>query len=133
MRPLFTTNNAKFAKFAIATVAASSALGWMALQLVQSAPPSNNNDKNSKMSQDEAMVRAMIQNAQSSTWQENVENAVMAQERFVLPGRGNSQDQERFLQDISKKRNEIMRKQQEFEQQEEKDQTEIFTTTWKKE
>eukprot|EP00566_Odontella_aurita_P035458 CAMPEP_0113547166 /NCGR_PEP_ID=MMETSP0015_2-20120614/12208_1 /TAXON_ID=2838 /ORGANISM="Odontella" /LENGTH=83 /DNA_ID=CAMNT_0000447697 /DNA_START=520 /DNA_END=771 /DNA_ORIENTATION=+ /assembly_acc=CAM_ASM_000160 len=39
------------------------------------------------MSRDEAVVRAMVENARNSTWRENLENAASAQERFALPGR----------------------------------------------
>lgn len=36
---------------------------------------------------EQARVLAMIENAQASTWRENINNATVAQERFMLPGR----------------------------------------------
>lgn len=121
-----------FAKFAVATVACSSLVGWAALQLLLPLPNTNNTTHGKEsMTHDEAMVRAMIQNAQSSTWQENLENAAMAQERFVLPGRGHSATQEEFLQDIKQKSHAMMRE-NEAKKKEREEQVEIFSTTWKK-
>lgn len=39
------------------------------------------------LSQEEARLRAMIEQAKESNWKENLDNAVQAQEYFMLPGR----------------------------------------------
>ena len=81
-----------FTKFAAGTVVASGLAGWACLSFVEQLNPDATADPNHRdarnageMSRDETLVRAMIQNAKESTWRENLSNAVMAQERFVLP------------------------------------------------
>ena len=90
MRRLSGTN---CAKFAAATFGASIGLGYACLLYVERMNPNATADVNANAtsdappSRDEALVRAMIQNAKESSWQENLSNAIMAQERFVLPER----------------------------------------------
>jgi hypothetical protein len=86
------------------------------------------------MTSDEAMLHAMIENAKTSTWQENIENASMAQSRFMLPGSTSSGDEkdrhDRFINDITHRRDEIM-EQEEARKKEEKERVERFST-WKR-
>ena len=63
------------------------------------------------MSQDELLLRAMIENAKSSTMKENLENAAMAQKNFMMipfdqSVTNDSQDQ-KFIQKIVKRSDEI--------------------------
>ena len=95
MRRLSGTN---FAKFAAASFGASIGLGYACLLYVERMNPNATADVNANAasdappSRDEALVRAMIQNAKESSWQENLSNAIMAQERFVLPERHPARD-----------------------------------------
>ena len=79
------------------------------------------------MTLDEARVRAMIENAQSSSWQQNLDNAGLAQDYVMLPGR--NQKLPPFMKDIDRRSREILRQQhQEFaKEQKGKDTT---TTMW---
>jgi hypothetical protein len=47
----------------------------------------SNDPNQTKMTMDEARLIAMLENAKESSSKENVENAVNAQEQFMLPGR----------------------------------------------
>lgn len=73
----------------------------------------NSDDNNIKvMSQDETLVRAMVENAKSSTPRENLENAAMAQKNFMLipfdqSVVGNEKNDRYFLQQIARKSEEI--------------------------
>ena len=79
------------------------------------------------MTLDEARVRAMIENAQSSSWQQNLDNAGLAQDYVMLPGRHPKVPP--FMKDIDRRSREILRQQhQEFaKEQKGKDTT---TTMW---
>lgn len=63
------------------------------------------------MSQDELLVRAMIENAKSSTMKENLENAAMAQKNFMLipfdQSVANDKKDQTFIQKIVKRSDEI--------------------------
>jgi len=48
---------------------------------------SEKNNKAEGIGWEEARVRAMVENAQKSTWKQNLKIAMDAQERFMLPGR----------------------------------------------
>jgi hypothetical protein len=98
------------------------------------SPPQNSiGEIQDDMTRDEAMLRAMIENAKSSTWQENIENASMAQSRFMLPGSSSSgsekDHQERFIKDISQRRDEMMEREKNRKRIE-KERVERFST-WK--
>ena len=61
------------------------------------------------MTDDQAMVHAMVQNAKSASLRENLENAAIAQEKFMfVQSNGNDVKQERLLDKI-RKRSEQMR------------------------
>lgn len=65
--------------------------------------------KKQPMSLEEAKLRAMIENAQTSSWQENLENASSAQAQFMLPGRPMKKPD--FMEQIDKRSVEIMNEQ----------------------
>ena len=61
------------------------------------------------MSQNEAMVRAMVQNAKTSSVKENLENAVMAQEKFMFAQSNRNDMKQSVFLDRIKKRSDEMR------------------------
>lgn len=123
-----------FAKFAAGIMVSFGFAGALTLKLVAQPPPAESRGSVEDMTRDEAMLRAMIENAKTSTWQENIENASMAQSRFMLPGSassGSEKDrQDRFIHDISQRRDEIMER-EEARKREEKERVERFST-WKR-
>jgi hypothetical protein len=79
------------------------------------------------ISRHEAQVQAMIENARNSSWRQNLENAVDAQERFVLPNRHREENVPEYLQKIDERSNEILIVQEEEERNREK----IGTRFWR--
>ncbi|VEU44663.1 unnamed protein product [Pseudo-nitzschia multistriata] len=71
-----------------------------------------------KMSLEEARLIAMVENARESSWRENIENAVNAQEQFMLPGRRQQgKNLNSLMEKIDKRSQEIIRDQhQEIDQ-----------------
>mmetsp|Transcript_32772 Transcript_32772/g.33123 ORF Transcript_32772/g.33123 Transcript_32772/m.33123 type:complete len:151 (+) Transcript_32772:2-454(+) len=66
----------------------------------------NKRNTKQKMTIEEARLIAMLENAKESSWQENVENAVDAQEHFVLPGR--QRNVPKFMDKIDQRSFEIL-------------------------
>ena len=62
-----------------------------------------------KMTMDGARLIAMLENAKESSSKENVENAVHAQEQFMLPGR--HRNVPKFMDKIDRRSLEILKKQ----------------------
>lgn len=87
------------------------------------------------MTVERARLQAMIENAQQSTWQENIDNATMAQERFMLPGRPHHDkngEPPAFMKKIEARSQEIMQqheKRMELERQKEK-RRKLTTKMW---
>lgn len=73
----------------------------------------------------------MVENAQKSTWKENLNNAFDAQERFMLPGRNHGTDP-KFVQKIDQRCDELL-KQQEKREKRRKEQHENATDDERKE
>lgn len=69
-------------------------------------------DPKEKMSFEEARLIAMLENAKESSWQQNLENAVDAQNQFMLPNQ--QQENPDFIGRINKRSLEILRKQHEI-------------------
>jgi hypothetical protein len=69
---------------------------------------------------EQARLRAMIENAKSSTWQENLNNALVAQEKFML-GNERGEKNPKFMKEIDQRSHQLMEEQQEKIQQEMKD------------
>mmetsp|Transcript_21595 Transcript_21595/g.45168 ORF Transcript_21595/g.45168 Transcript_21595/m.45168 type:complete len:164 (+) Transcript_21595:82-573(+) len=67
----------------------------------------------------EAQLKAMVENAKKSSWKENLENAVDAHSRFMLPGiAGKGEDTPEYVKKIDERSEEILRKQEEKKEQE---------------
>ena len=69
----------------------------------------SNDPNQTKMTMDEARLIAMLENAKESSSKENVENAVNAQEQFMLPGR--HRNVPKFMDKIDRRSLEILKKQ----------------------
>lgn len=69
-------------------------------------------------SRNEAQLAAMVENAKSSSWQDNLRNASDAQQRFMLPGRqiDNGADMPEYVKRIDERSQAILR--EEIERQE---------------
>jgi hypothetical protein len=141
-----------FAKFAVATFGASIGLGYACLLYVERINPNATADitttatiTDAPPSRDVALVRAMVQNAKESSWRENLSNAIMAQERFVLPERHPARSRDTDIEErgetkqasprdlFMKKIGERLEEQQaqfvQRKQQREED-AEFFSTSW---
>jgi hypothetical protein len=77
------------------------------------------------MSQDEARLRAMIEHAKESNWKENLDNAVQAQEHFMLPGRSGAQP--KFADKIDDRSQEMIREDRKQRLQEKKATTRFWS------
>ena len=96
-----------------ATLTAFSILGmasWKMMEPLDSESNISDRQKRKVMSLEEARLRAMIENAKDSSWKENLDNAVTAHERFMLPGRQNGVPE--FVKNIDKRSQEILKDQQ---------------------
>ena len=92
-----------FPTFVAASLLSSCMVGWICFEGVSRTKPTSfdeySNDhtfgqkQQNSMSRDEAMVRAMIENARDSSASENISNAILAHERFVLPEQIRSRNQ----------------------------------------
>jgi len=91
------------------------------------------------MGPEEARVRAMVEHAQASSWEENLQTAARAQERFMLPGRFGREESSEFVRKIDRRAERIMindrrRRQEEEERQKQEKQSSKEATTiqfWK--
>ena len=72
-------------------------------------------DSDHALTQTEAQLAAMIENARNSTWRQNIENAVDAHERFVLPNRNVDEGREvpKYVQNIDERSRELMEEEEE--------------------
>lgn len=59
----------------------------VAIPIMDPSLPPENSLHDRKMSVEEARLVAMVENAKASTWKENLQNAVDAQDQMMLPGR----------------------------------------------
>ncbi|KAG7374795.1 hypothetical protein IV203_013890 [Nitzschia inconspicua] len=59
------------------------------------------------MSIEQARLRAMIENAQQSSWQQNLDNALVAQEKFLL-GNERGEKSPEFMKKIEARSKELM-------------------------
>ena len=69
----------------------------------------SNDPNQTKMTMDEARLIAMLENAKESSSKENIDNAVNAQEQFMLPGRHCNVP--KFMDKIDLRSSEILQKQ----------------------
>jgi hypothetical protein len=59
------------------------------------------------LTMEQARLRAMIENAQQSTWQENLDNALIAQEKFML-GNERGEKEPEFMKKIEARSQELI-------------------------
>ena len=105
---------------ATALVGGSALVGVILFQMIDGGRDEKDfkRDPKQKMSLEEARFIAMLENAKESSWRENVENAVNAQEQFMLPGR--QLKDPKLMDRIDRRSLEILRNQHEKIDQEEK-------------
>ena len=84
---------------------------WNVVDFFEGPSPKDNTTQKQPMTLEEARLRAMIENAQTSTWQENLDNAASAQEHFMLPGRSHPTPD--FMTKIDQRSLEILKEQHE--------------------
>jgi uncharacterized membrane protein YebE (DUF533 family) len=113
------THPRNFPKFASVVMLTSGMIGFGVMKVVANKREGNVRQHDNleqlhdrPMSQDESLVRAMIENAKSSTPMENLENAVTAQNNFMIPFHG-EQDTKLFTR-IKGKSKEIRQASEEF-------------------
>jgi hypothetical protein len=82
-------------------------VSWQVMEYLEG--PTTKDSQKQPMTMEEAKVRAMIENAQTSSWQENLDNAASAQQHFMLPGRPHGTPN--FMMKIDKRSLEIMKEQ----------------------
>lgn len=80
-------------------------ISWGVMDLLEELPEGDPSKR--PMTLEQARLRAMIENAQTSSWQENLDNAASAQAQFMLPGRPMKKPD--FMQEIDKRSMEIMK------------------------
>ena len=108
----------------VATVGGFTFVGllcWNVLEFLEGPQQQQQQQQSSKpqpMTLEEARLRAMIENAQTSSWQENLDNAASAQEHFMLPGRSHPTPD--FMTKIDQRSLEIMKEQHEALEREKK-------------
>ena len=69
---------------------------------------------------EQARLQAMIENAKSASWQENLNTALVAQEKFML-GNERGEKNPKFMKEIDRRSYQLMKEQQEKLQQERKE------------
>mmetsp|Transcript_2065 Transcript_2065/g.3255 ORF Transcript_2065/g.3255 Transcript_2065/m.3255 type:complete len:137 (+) Transcript_2065:39-449(+) len=81
--------NHRFSVFVVGTLAASIGTGWVSYSIIENrkhVPEEEDPSTESRqLTAEEARLRAMIENAQNSSFEENMSNALQAHERFMLP------------------------------------------------
>jgi hypothetical protein len=99
----------KFPLFVAGTLIGSLAMGWISWSFFKNNYIEEEWDSNNKRARtlQEAQLQAMIENAHNSTWQENLDNALEAQKRFMLPNRRHSEPA--FLKKIEQRSREILK------------------------
>mmetsp|Transcript_15845 Transcript_15845/g.23185 ORF Transcript_15845/g.23185 Transcript_15845/m.23185 type:complete len:154 (+) Transcript_15845:105-566(+) len=110
-------NRTHFPKVAAAVTLFSGLFGYGIMQIVDRRRESNlkvyeeQQNRSQIITENESLVRAMIENAKSSTPRENLENAAMAQKNFMLlpfdSSVVNESEDQKFLQKIVQRGEEI--------------------------
>ncbi|GAX29059.1 hypothetical protein FisN_7Hu349 [Fistulifera solaris] len=96
----------KFPLFVAGTLIGSLAIGWISWSVFKRNYVVEEWDSKRARTFQEAQLQAMIENAHNSTWQENLDNAMEAQKRFMLPNRRHSEPA--FLKKIEQRSREIL-------------------------
>ncbi len=81
-------------------------------------------------SRNEAQLVAMVENAKSSSWQDNLRNASDAQQRFMLPGRDvdNGADTPEYVKRIDERSQAMLREEIERREKERLDEDDSTRT-----
>ena len=115
---------------AVATVGTTTMTGFV---LMKATEKTSSVQQRRPLSTREAHFRAMIEDAQESTWRENLENAAMAQEHTMMVNgvKGDQAVASSFLKKIDARSRKILRQDQEFwkQKKEFEKQKEVFATT----
>jgi len=103
---------------AVATVGTTTMVGVVLLNTIVVAPISDQTSHYRQLTIREARFQAMIENAQQSTWRENLQNASLAQENLMKQRRVGNQHQggeaSTFMNKIHGRGKEIIRQNQEY-------------------
>jgi hypothetical protein len=78
------------------------------------------NQTQHRPSENALLLNAMLETARDSSWQENLQHAVEAQEYFMIPGRKGGETSQ-VMQRIQAKRNDLQMKQDEKRKLEKED------------
>ena len=117
-----------FPAFVVGTLVGSLALGWVSWSFFQRNHIVEELDSTKPArTLKEAQIQAMIENANNSTWQENLDNALQAQKRFMLPNRRHSEPA--FFKKIEQRSREILEEEETKTRQEQEAQKE--SNFWK--
>ena len=90
-------------------------------------PPDNVDFNTKKMTMEEARLAAMVENARKSSWKENLDNALQAQDQFMLPGQFEKPE---FMDKIEKRGLEIMKSQHDRIERQEEEKRKETTKFW---
>lgn len=90
-------------------------------------PPDNVDFNTKKMTMEEARLAAMVENARKSSWKENLDNALQAQDQFMLPGQFEKPE---FMDKIDKRGLEIMKSQHDRIERQEEEKRKETTKFW---
>mmetsp|Transcript_9033 Transcript_9033/g.12816 ORF Transcript_9033/g.12816 Transcript_9033/m.12816 type:complete len:159 (-) Transcript_9033:1242-1718(-) len=107
-----------FPKFVATTISTCVLVGYGCYSYIESLDKSTERhatvrrEHPHELTQDEAVLRAMIENARESTWEQNLSNALHAHERFVLPGHKDNEEDPKYVKQILERSDELMDKQQ---------------------
>eukprot|EP00527_Entomoneis_sp_CCMP2396_P006059 CAMPEP_0198144152 /NCGR_PEP_ID=MMETSP1443-20131203/13606_1 /TAXON_ID=186043 /ORGANISM="Entomoneis sp., Strain CCMP2396" /LENGTH=150 /DNA_ID=CAMNT_0043807503 /DNA_START=141 /DNA_END=593 /DNA_ORIENTATION=+ len=88
-------------------------------------PPDNVDFDINKMTIEEAKVAAMVENSRTSSWKENLNNALEAQDQFMLPG-AKFNNKPKFMDKVEKRSLEIMKSQHDWIDRENEEKHERF-------
>lgn len=116
---------------AVATVGTTTMTGVVLLKVTDNNPYVQ--EERRPLSTREAHFRAMVENAQESSWRANLQNVAMAQEQrmMMIGGKGDQGQVSKFVAKLNARGREILHQDQEYWRQnkEYEDQQKLFTTT----
>lgn len=96
--------------FSSVSLGISMVAGWICFSLVERRKPPLKIEESSSKSHEQLRFQAMVENAQSSDWTDNLKNAFEAQARFMLPGRHHRPPD--FLEKIEQRADDLQQAQQ---------------------
>eukprot|EP00536_Pseudo-nitzschia_multiseries_P008086 jgi/Psemu1/19558/gm1.19558_g len=102
----------------VAVVCSSTLVGMVLLRIVD-GDGDETVHPHRLLSPEEAKLMAMVEHAKESSWRENIQTAVNAQEQFMVPGRRPRETNSNFLENMEERTHEILRKQRQRREKEE--------------